>query len=371
MSLEEVLEDKEICICAGAGGVGKTSASAAIALGMAAAGRKVGLLTIDPAQRLAGSLGVEQLSNAEHKIEAERFSEAGLEVRGELWAMMLDAKRTFDDLVDKYAPDENARKAVLSNRIYRELSSAVAGSQEYMAIEKLYELYHSGQYDLLVLDTPPSRHALQFLDAPERLSRFLDSRSLKLFLEPGRMGLRLFGRGTSLLFSMLRRITGVDLLEDLSSFFQSFDDMAEGFRDRAHKVAEILGEESTTFFVVTSPQRGPIQEALYFRDKLAEAEMPFGAMIVNRTHSLPGADGADESAIADWTGPELAASLAGALEDYLVLAQRDRENIASLRDLLGTEPLIEIPYLEDDIHDIAGLVEMNTYLFSAQPNKSH
>ena len=174
MSIERLIERKEIVICAGAGGVGKTTTSAAIAMGMAAQGKKVVVLTIDPAKRLANSLGLRALGNEARKVHPDRFAEHGLEMQGELWAMMLDPKRTFDELIEKHAKDESTRDAVLSNRIYQELSNAVAGSQEYMAMEKLYELHQEERYDLLVLDTPPTRNALDFLDAPERLSRFED-----------------------------------------------------------------------------------------------------------------------------------------------------------------------------------------------------
>jgi anion-transporting ArsA/GET3 family ATPase len=239
------LERKEVCICAGSGGVGKTTTSAAIALGMAARGKKVAVLTIDPAKRLANSLGLPELGNEERLVKAD--------VKGELWAMMLDPKRTFDELVEWHAPDERTRDAVLSNRIYQELSKAVAGSTEYMAMEKLYELYQEDRFDLLVLDTPPSRNALDFLDAPRRLSRFIDSSSLKFFLRPGRLGLKVVGRGGGLLFGVMKRVTGVDLLSDLSEFFGSFGDMADGIRERAERVGELMADRRvTTFLVVTA-----------------------------------------------------------------------------------------------------------------------
>ena len=253
VSVAELLEGKRIVICAGAGGVGKTTTSAAIAMGMAARGLKVAVLTIDPAKRLANSLGLPELGNEERQVDPERFAEAGLEMRGELWAMMLDAKRTWDEVIERHASDAKTRDAVFGNRIYQELSNAVAGSTEYMAMEKLYELHHEGRYDLLVLDTPPTRNALDFLDAPERLSRFVDSRSLQFFLKPGRLGLKVFGRGSGILFSVLKRVTGVDLLSDLSEFFQSFGDMAAGIGERAERVGELLGARETTFLLVTSP----------------------------------------------------------------------------------------------------------------------
>lgn len=365
MSIGRLLEDKAICVCAGPGGVGKTTASAAIALGMASQGKKVAVLTIDPAWRLASSLGLDELGNEARQVEPARFAQAGIEMQGELWAMMLDAKRTFDDLIEKYAPDERTRDAVLSNRIYRELSSAVAGSQEYMAMEKLYELHQEGDYDLLVLDTPPTRHALQFLDAPERLSRFLSSRSLQVFLQPSRAGLKLFGRGTSVFFSGMRRLTGVDLLQDLSSFFQSFGDMADGFRDRARRVTDLLSAQESVFLVVSSPQPDALDEAVFFRRRLRERGMPFGGVVINRTHRSLAGD-VQSAKLRQSLGSGLGDRVAKAVSDYLALAERDRANVQSLRNELSEEPLIEVPHLEDDIHDLGGLLQMNAHLFAPE-----
>jgi anion-transporting ArsA/GET3 family ATPase len=366
VSVADLLEGSEVCVCAGSGGVGKTTASAAIAIGMAARGLKVAVVTIDPARRLANSLGLEELGNQEHRVPAERLEAAGLEMRGELWAMMLDAKRTFDELVEKHAPDARTREAVLRNRIYHELSNAVAGSQEYMAMEKLYELHQEQRYDLLVLDTPPSRNALDFLDAPERLSRFIDSRSLQFFLAPGRRGLKLVGRGTGVLFSILKRVTGVDLLQDLSEFFQSFGDMAEGFNRRAARVNDLLSSRRTTFVLVTTPQRDSVEEAVFFRRRLRDRGMPFGGVIVNRVHDDPG-EGSGADAEADLTGlvgEDLARKVARNFDDYRVLGRHDRENVEQLSKELGGRPLVLVPYLDDDVHDVAGLMRMNEHLFA-------
>ncbi len=184
MSVAELLEGKRICVCAGSGGVGKTTTSAAIALGMAAQGAKVAVVTIDPAQRLANALGVEELPNEPHRVEAGRLAEAGLEVQGELWAMMLDPKRTFDELIDRVAPDPERAEEIKANRVYRELSSAVSGSQEFTAVAKLYDLDREHDFDLLVLDTPPSRNALDFLEAPQRLSSFLEGSASRRWPDP-------------------------------------------------------------------------------------------------------------------------------------------------------------------------------------------
>ena len=196
MNVTEALEGKRICICGGSGGVGKTTTAAAIAMGAAAEGKKVAVVTIDPARRLANALGLEELGNEPHLVDAKLFEAAGLPMKGELWAMMLDPKRTFDEVIEQLAPDEKTRDDVLGNRIYQQLSSAVAGSQEYTAIAKLYELDQEHDFDLLVLDTPPSRNALDFLDAPDRLTQFFEGRALQVFLRPTGLAARVMGRGT-------------------------------------------------------------------------------------------------------------------------------------------------------------------------------
>jgi anion-transporting ArsA/GET3 family ATPase len=347
------LERKEVCICAGSGGVGKTTTSAAIALGMAARGKKVAVLTIDPARRLANSLGLPELGNEERRVEVE--------VDGELWAMMLDAKRTWDELIEWHAPDERARDAVLGNRVYQELSNAVAGSQEYMAMEKLHELHQEGRYDLLVLDTPPTRNALDFLDAPRRLAEFIDSRSVQLFTAPGRLGLKVLGRGTGVAFSVMKRATGVDLLEDVGEFFRAFGDMTDGIRERAALVGSLLADSRTAFVLVTSPGRDAVEEATYFHHRLMDAGLPFAGVVANRVHSA-GAP-SDSAELVELLGEALARKVQRTYEEERRLAQRDSENLAELRRRLGRKPMIEVPHLHDDVHDLDGLRQMDEYLF--------
>jgi anion-transporting ArsA/GET3 family ATPase len=367
--IDQLLDGRSVCVCAGPGGVGKTTASAAIAAGMAARGRKVAVLTIDPARRLADSLGLPELGNVERRVDPELFAAAGTELGdGELWAMMLDSKQTFDDVIRENAPDDESRERILSNRIYQQLSGALAGSQEYMAMEKLYELNASGRYDLLVLDTPPSRNALDFLDAPNRLLQFIDGRALQVFMKPTGLGMRVFGRGASVMFSVLRRITGVDLIEDLAEFFQAFGGMVGGFRERARRVNELLADERTAFLVVSAPQAEPIAEALHFHRKLLDAELPFAGAIVNRVHheadidASPGALRAElEAELGDG---KLAERLVVNFGDFRQLSRSDRENIQHLTaELRRSDAILEVPYLDHDIHDIAGLVEMDRYLF--------
>jgi anion-transporting ArsA/GET3 family ATPase len=374
-SIPELLEGKDVCICAGSGGVGKTTSAAAVAAGMAARGKKVAVLTIDPAKRLADSLGLPELGNTERRVDPALFERQGIETEGgELWAMMLDAKATFDELIARHAPDEETRDRILDNRIYKQLSNALAGSQEYMAMERLFELHQEARYDLLVLDTPPTRNALDFLDAPKRLTQFIEGRSLQVFMRPTGFGMRLLGAGSSMMFSVLRRITGMDLLEDISEFFQAFSGMVGGFRERAKRVNELLADPSTCFLVVCGPQGEPIEEAVYFHRRLVEAELPFGGVIVNKVHYEDELDSADEATVAaalerQLGDPDLAARAAANLTDYAALAARDRRNIGRLAAELRGRPVIKVPYLDHDVHDLGGLMEINQYLFASSAER--
>jgi anion-transporting ArsA/GET3 family ATPase len=365
----EILDGKDICICAGSGGVGKTTTSAAIAVGMAARGLKVCVLTIDPAKRLADSLGLEELGNEASRVDPALFAQQGLEIEGELWAMMLDAKATFDELVARQAPDEEARDRVLDNRIYQQISSALAGSQEYMAMEKLFELHSEGRFDLLVLDTPPTRNALDFLDAPKRLTQFIEGRSLRVFMKPTGLAAKVAGRGASVALSVLKRIVGFDLLADLAEFFNAFSGMVDGFQARAKRVNSLLADPHTCFLVVCGPQGEPVDEAVYFHRKLVEAKLPFGGVIVNKVHypaeQLRG-DGEDlEASLFEKLGDEdLARRAAENFADYQALAERDSLNIERLARELHAQGVIRVPYLDEDVHDLAGLAEINRYLFA-------
>jgi anion-transporting ArsA/GET3 family ATPase len=374
-AVTDILEDQQICICAGSGGVGKTTTAAAIATGMAARGLKVCVLTIDPAKRLADSLGLEELGNEAKRVDPSLFEAQGIEMEGELWAMMLDAKATFDELVRRHAPDEETRERVLSNRIYEQISNALAGSQEYMAMEKLFELHSEGRFDLLVLDTPPSRDALDFLDAPRRLTQFIEGRSLRIFMKPTGIGMRIAGRGASVMFGILKRLVGFDLLADLSEFFTAFSGMVEGFQERAKRVNELLADPATSFLVVCGPQGEPISEAVYFHRKLVEAKLPFGGVIVNKVHCSNNelrADGADmRRALAELLDDEdLADRVAANVGDYQALAARDAANIDHLAAELRTRSVIRVPYLDEDVHDLAGLAEINRYLFAADEQRA-
>ncbi len=373
MSVADLLEGKRVCVCGGSGGVGKTTTSAAIALGMAAEGAKVAVVTIDPARRLANALGLEELQNEPVRVSPRRLVSEGLEIKGELWAMMLDPKRTFDELIDRIAPDPGRAAEIKANRVYGELSTAVSGSQEFTAVAKLYDLNRAGEFDLLVLDTPPSRNALDFFDAPGRLTSFLEGRALKTFLRPTGLGMRVLGRGASPVFSALRRVTGVDLIGDLSTFFQLLGDMTDDFKQRAAQVEEMLHASSTAFLLITSAQSEPIDEAIWFRRTLADSGLPFAGVVVNRVHhDLLGGAGQDDvaAALAERLEPKLAARVIQNFHDYHVLARRDERNIARLRSELDDPPLLLVPHLDDDVHDVEGLLRVHRYLFATESERA-
>src|ERR671916_715444 len=359
-SVAGLLDGKRIVICAGSGGVGKTTTAAALAMGMAERGLRVAVVTIDPAKRLADSLGLEELGNEPRLVDRELLATHGIELRGELWAMMLDPKATFDGLIARLAPDARTRDDVLGNRIYAQLSNAIAGSQEFSAVAKLYELDRDGGYDAIVLDTPPSRNALDFLDAPDRLTDVFEGRALKLFLVPTGIAARVMGAGTGVVFSILRKLTGVNLLDDVAVLFRAMGGLIDGFRERAAAVKALLADPATTFLIVASPEREPVAEAIFFRQKLREARMPFGGLIVNRVALLGEDEHADPAAVhatlRGALGDALAAKVAQSAEDLQVLAQRNGEAIERLKTALAEPDPIVVPRLDGEVQDVDGLV---------------
>ncbi len=367
--LGERLREKSVLVCVGAGGVGKTTTSAALALGLAQRGQKVAVVTIDPARRLASALGLTELPSEPRRIEPALLAKQGVPAEGELWAMMLDAKRTFDELIMRLAPDEHAREEILANPVYRELSTAVAGSHDLSAIAKLYELHEEHDFDVIVLDTPPSRNALDFLDAPNRLLGFLEGRALQVFLKPGGVTARVFGRGTALVFAIFARVTGVDMLSELSRFFRALSGVIDGFGDRTRAVASLLRDERTSFLIVTSPEPEPAREAGFLAERLAASGMAVGALIVNRVHvhGLHGFSAPEVTELlAGELGPRLAARVAANLADFDVLVQRDRETIEHLSHAgSAAVPLpqpVLVPHLDEDVQDLLGLGRVAEHL---------
>jgi anion-transporting ArsA/GET3 family ATPase len=372
VNLPELLDGRRICVCAGSGGVGKTTTSAVVALGMAAAGARVAVVTIDPARRLANALGLEELANEPSLVAPERLTASGLTMRGELWAMMLDPKRTFDELIDRVAPTPERAQEIKDNRVYRELSSAVSGSQEFTAVSKLYELAESGRFDLLVLDTPPSRNALHFLEAPGRLTSFLEGRALKAFRKPTGLGMRVLGIGAAPLLGGLKRITGLDLITDLMTFFGLLDEMTADFSARAEAVERLLRSPQTAFLLVTSAETGPTDEAIWFRRTLIEGGLPFAGVVVNRFHHDLGAAASGDLRVdlAGELGPELASRVAATSDEFHVLATRDAANVERLVGELGGEPVLLVRHLDDDVHDVEGLLRVHRYLFAPDPERA-
>jgi anion-transporting ArsA/GET3 family ATPase len=339
-----------LCICVGAGGVGKTTVAAAIALSRAAQGQRVAVVTIDPAPRLAQALGLDELSGEPRRV-------AGA---GELWAMRLDPKRTLDELIASLAPDEGTRDRALSNRIYRELSGAVAGSQEFSAVAKLYELDRDGGFDAIVLDTPPSRNALDFLDAPARLMRFFDGRALRL-LSQSSLATRMASRAGAPLLGVLARLTGGAVLREITAFFSAIGGMIEGLATRAAAVEALLHDPATTFVLVSSPRREALEEAIAFAAELRRAELRLAALVVNRTHPDPGAP-AERTVLDALLGSRLGALVRESVDELEALAAADEAALSRLRDAFpGLAPVV-IPELAGEIYDLGALARVARHL---------
>ncbi len=371
------LRERRVIVCVGAGGVGKTTVAASLALRAAVDGRRVIVLTIDPAKRLANALGLEELGNVETRVDPSRLREAGLDPKGELHAMMLDLQRSWDDFIMRHvAPGQ--RDALRANRFYQTLSTALAGSQEYIATEKLYEIYTRGDYDLLVLDTPPTSHALDFLDAPKRILDFLGNDSMRAVAGPalaaGRFGLKLMGLGGSYVGRALSRLTGTETLEELSRFMLEIQGTYEVFKDRATKVKALFASDEAAFVLVTNAHRSTIDEAVYFHDRLVDERMPVAAVVANRIHrdylgELP-TPSEDElhQALQDANHPDggeppLAVRLAQTLAEARSMARLDRRHLERLEDATRPTAQLRIPRFDADVYDIPGLWAIDQHLF--------
>ncbi|NLH48033.1 MAG: ArsA family ATPase [Myxococcales bacterium] len=375
--LSQRLATKRIVLCVGSGGVGKTTLAAAIALQGAMAGRKTLVLTIDPARRLANSLGLERLDNTETRISPAVFQRAGLEPKAELWGMMLDVKRSFDDLIRRIAPTDEAAERILDNHYYQNLSDALAGSQEYMAMEKLHELQAERDYDLLVVDTPPTKHALDFLEAPNRMADFLDGKVIQWFIKPyllaGKVGFAFAQRSAGMIFKMLERFTGYEAMADLAEFFLAFDGMYDGFKERAVHVKRLLASPQTAFVLVTSPVSPAIDEARFFWRRLTHEKMAPEIVVFNRVHTLPVDDPQTWAAQARQAArkvmarfPHYAPAIDVLLENAAGLAEQAAADDQAMRRFLAeTEPRqihYRVPALTADVHDLRSLAELGAYL---------
>ncbi|RKH55334.1 ArsA family ATPase [Corallococcus aberystwythensis] len=361
-ALQTALANKRVLICVGSGGVGKTTVAATLALRAAVDGRPSIVCTIDPAKRLANSLGLSGLGNTEAEVPASVLEPLGVKPKAALHAMMLDMKATWDDLITRVAPPDQ-REKIFANRFYQSLSTALAGSQEYIAMEKVWDLRRRSDYQLVVLDTPPTAHALDFLDAPNRVLDFLDNEAAKWLLTPalkaGKVGLSLFNLGGSYVTRALSRFTGTEMLQELSSFMVTLSSMNEGFRERARGVRELLEDKTTGFVLVTSPNPERLDEAIHFHKLLQQNRMEMTAIVVNRVHPLPTQAQWEDAATLT---PTRRAKVEETLRETQVLAQQDLEGLAQLRAACPGTPLIQVPRFGLDVHDLTALWGTGRYL---------
>jgi len=390
--LEQLLATKEIVIFCGSGGVGKTSVAAAAGLTAATRlGGKVLVLTIDPAKRLAAALGLEGFGNVERQVPAEALKQAGLEPRGELWAAMLDTKRSWDDLVLRHAPDEETAYRILENRLYTNITGRFVQSHDYIAMERLFDIHATGAYDLIVIDTPPTRNALDFLEAPKRMAEFFGGRLLRWLTMPYRMGgkrgARVLNVASRPFYRLADSVLGSQFLQDIAEFFVNFQSMYDGFVERARAVEQLLHDRRTTFGVVTTLEGAPLREAEFFCEQLTARKYHLGALVLNKTlpEYLLSTEGARAADLFSAEAAPLADAAAAAAPDVAELGDAGRtarvlrtvgesfrnfavvaKREAELRSELGRQPelVVTVPSFEIDIYDVAGLARIGDHLFA-------
>ncbi len=379
-----LLEDRNVLVCAGSGGVGKTTTSAVIGLQAAVQGQRVLVMTIDPAKRLANSLGIESLGDEAQQIPLEQFESVGVETDGELWAMMLDMKASFDRLVERQAPDAETKRKIHENRFYEYFSTSLAGTQEYVAAERLYEINRELDYDLVILDTPPTTHALDFLEAAERMAEAVENRAFQWLYErdvfKGESGFGLFSVGSSYVLKTLSKFTGEELLEELSVFLQHFSPMLEGFRDRSERVRALLTGDQCGFIVVTSPDPHTRDEAVHFYEALGDERVAVEGFVVNRVHprwverseferdpdEIAAALGSEEGQLGEDRRLEVAEKLLENAAAFYVLADKDARSVEELCTYLDRKlPIATVPYFAEDIHSLTGLERVRNCIFTS------
>jgi anion-transporting ArsA/GET3 family ATPase len=383
-TLDRALGDAKVIVCVGPGGVGKTSISAAIALDSAMRGKRTLVLTIDPAKRLADSLGLAEIGNHETDVPVESFLAGGLSApRARLSAMMLDIKTAWDELILRCLPDNETRRRLLANRLYGALSTRLAGSQEYMAMEQLFQVVHrtTDPLDRIVLDTPPSIHALDFFEAPARILNALDNDATRWLLEPfehrGRLTRRVFDAGSSLLVRTVARLTGTELLDELAELLMAFRSMFSGFQERAKAVQSVLASRDTRYVLVGTPTSYRMRELISFRARMAQRGFPASAMVLNRSAFDPFVQAtplsrADLEAEVRAVAPEGSTSWASGLfflaERMRSLADSERSLVRSMSDgdSSASVPSVRVPELPEDVHSLEGLGRIRSYLFSNQ-----
>lgn len=356
--LADLVAERSIIICSGSGGVGKTTTAAVLAMEAAREGRRAVVVTIDPAKRLADALGLGDvgIGNQPRRIEGPW--------PGELSAVMLDTKGTFDDLVTRYSADPQQAERILDNRFYKNISGALSGTQEYMAMEKLYELQTSPDFDLVVVDTPPSRNALDFLDAPRRLTRFLDHRLYRVLMAPTRGVMKAVNVAAQAFIRSVSKVVGGEVFDDAVAFFQAFDGMEEGFKERAEMVLDLLSSPATSFVLVASPKRDTVDEAEFFAGKLAEADIAVSALVVNRMHPRFTAEAPETLAARSETfaNSDLG-DLYRNLAEFTSVAYREEHHLTGLAEKVAPAPMVRVPFLRTDVHDLASLDLVADQLF--------
>ncbi len=374
-ALSALVDSCRVIVTAGAGGVGKTTTAAALSVAAARRGKRVLCLTIDPAKRLAESLGIAEMTSEAAIVDKSRFDAIGVPMTGSLTAMMLDTKRTFDELVTRYSSTPEKARKLLDNRLYRYVSTSLAGTQEYMAMEKLVAVKEDPRYDLVVLDTPPTANALDFLDAPERLMEALDSATMKWFVDAfqssGKLSFNLVARSAATVLRGIGKITGGGFLEAMAELIAELNDLFGGFKERALRVQKTLRGDDVAFVLVTSPSPPAIKEVLYFAERLLEAKMPHGALVVNRFHLPPRFPGgvSEDAARAGIAGAHLAleddapARLVQAHADAVKVASLDAAQVRALGAVTKT-PVIRIAELDTDVHDLQLLVQLSDALMA-------
>jgi anion-transporting ArsA/GET3 family ATPase len=390
LDMDRLIDDRRtrVIVCCGSGGVGKTTTAAAIGLRAAERGRHVVVLTVDPARRLAQSMGLSRLDNTPRPVPFQEREQPGDdEPQGSLHAMMLDMKRTFDEIVEAHADPDRAAQ-ILANPFYQSLSSGFSGTQEYMAMEKLGQLRRADEWDLIVVDTPPSRSALDFLDAPQRLGRFLDGRLIKLLVVPAKVGgrayLKVLNAGFGMVTGVLTRVLGTQVLTDVQTFVSALDTMFGGFRERADYTYQLLRAPGTAFLVIAAPEPDALREASYFVERLGQEGMPLAGLILNRVHRSPAArlsaarslGAAETLQAADGQAEDGSGGSANGSAHALTIAalrlhaERMQQSAAEHRvseHFVAAHPHVpvaEVPAQPDDVHDLAGLRAVGDSFFA-------
>jgi anion-transporting ArsA/GET3 family ATPase len=388
--LPELLATKRVVVCCGTGGVGKTTTAAALGLAAARSGRRAAVVTIDPAKRLASALGLDALADEPTVIDPELWDPDATGVSGgSLSALMLDTKSTFDKLVMDHAATPEQGERILANRLYRNVSTVLSGTQEYMAMEKLHQLHSDPGIDVLIVDTPPSRHALDFLDAPNRLVRLFDNRLFRIMMGPTRLSMRAAGAALQAFTKIIARIVGTAVVDDVMAFFRAFEGMEEGFRTRSQEVLRLLESDQSAFVLVTSPRPDAVEEACFFADRLRSTGLEIGALVVNRVHPLlvevpvevplempveahveAHVDRPD--AVAVWRERATALDLAdepdladacALVADLAELALAERAAVGPIVERLGgLARVVEVPVLEREVADLDALAAIATHL---------